>query len=81
MTIEATKKLQKGEEVYYAEFYYEVAEVKQFPHGLMIGIYDEPPTKHIDYLNPKDVQEVFPCSYCQGGGCLHCGFWGKIYGF
>jgi hypothetical protein len=34
-----------------SEYSYEVAELKQFPHGIMVGIYDEPPSKHIDYWN------------------------------
>lgn len=37
---------------------YMVAEVKQFPHGKMIGIYDEPPSKHIDYWNPESLTIV-----------------------
>ncbi len=44
-----------GTIVRYAESDWEVAHVKQFPHGPMIGIYDEPPGKHIDYLHPRSV--------------------------
>lgn len=38
-----------------SEFAYEVAEIRQFPHGKMVGIYDEPPSKHIDYWNPSSL--------------------------
>lgn len=34
---------------------YEVAEIKMYPHGPMIGIYDEPPSKHIDFWNPSSL--------------------------
>lgn len=37
------------------EFTYEVAEIKKFPHGWMVGIYDEPPGKHVDYWNPSSL--------------------------
>lgn len=41
---------------------YQVAEIKMFPHGPMVGIFDEPPSEHIDYWNPKSltlVKEAF----------------------
>lgn len=34
---------------------YEIAEIAGFPHGVMIGIYDEPPSDHIDYFNPSSL--------------------------
>jgi len=34
---------------------YEVAEVKMYPHGPMIGIYDEPPSKHVDFWNASSL--------------------------
>ena len=45
-----------GSRVTYGKYSYEVAEIKKFPHGLMVGIYDEPPSKHIDYLNLTSVR-------------------------
>lgn len=45
------KTIVPGAMVIYAGSKYEVAEVRKFPHGLMVGIYDEPPSKHIDWLN------------------------------
>lgn len=46
---------QVGDIVKINDRYYKVAEIKMFPHGPMIGIYDEPPSKHIDYWNPENV--------------------------
>jgi hypothetical protein len=34
---------------------YEVAEIRQFPHGPMVGIYDEPPSKHVDFWNASSL--------------------------
>lgn len=78
MTIEKAKDLKKGDEVFYAGAFYEVAEIKRFPHGVMIGIYDEPKSKHIDYLQPDSVNEVVPCGSCQCGGCPVCGGYGRL---
>jgi hypothetical protein len=72
--------LKVGEEIFYASRFYEVAEIKEFPHGKMVGIFDEPPSKHIDYLNPSSVNEVYPCNNCQGGGCPTCSGYGRIVG-
>jgi hypothetical protein len=72
--------LKAGEEIFYAGSFYEVAEIKDFPHGKMVGIFDEPPSKHIDYLNPSSVNEVYPCNACQGGGCPTCSGYGRIVG-
>ena len=44
-----------GTMVRYAGADYEVAHQKQFPHGRMVGIYDEPPGKHVDYINPRSL--------------------------
>lgn len=79
MTAEQHNRIKEGDEVYYAGDFYRVAEPsKEFPHGVMIGIYDEPPTKHIDYLNPESVNEVLPCPECQGQGCPTCNGYGRI---
>lgn len=66
--------------VFFAGSVYKVAEIKEFPHGYMIGIYDEPPTKHIDYINPTDANEVYNCNSCQGGGCPTCQGYGFLIG-
>ena len=68
MTQEEVKKLRKGSKIYYAGAVYEFATLKQFPHGVMIGIYDEPPTKHVDYLQPQNVNIVYHCPVCNGIG-------------
>lgn len=72
MTLEKAKELKQGSEVYYAGSFYEFAELKKFPHGVMIGIYDEANSKHIDYLNVYSVKEVVPCGQCWNG-CPVCG--------
>ncbi len=76
--MEIAEKLKAGDEIYFAGSFYEVAEIKKFPHGEMIGIYDEPPSKHIDYLNPHNVRRVYPCMGCQGQGCPACSGYGKL---
>lgn len=48
--------LKVGEKIFYGGSFYEVVEIKDFPHGKMVGIFDEPPSKHIDYLNPNSVK-------------------------
>lgn len=45
-----------GDFVDYAGAKYEIAEVTRFPHGVMLGIYDEPPGKHVDYIHPPKPQ-------------------------
>lgn len=45
-----------GDKVLYAGSVYEVAHVRMFSHGPMVGIYDEPPSKHIDYLLPRHLK-------------------------
>lgn len=77
MTIETAKNLKRVNEIYYAGAFYGCRN-KEFPHGIMIGIYDEPNTKHIDYLQPNSVNEVYPCYACQGGGCPVCSWYGRI---
>lgn len=51
-----------GSFVHYASASYEVADIKPFPHGIMIGIYDEPPSKHVDYLRPEALEKVIRVS-------------------
>jgi len=80
MTNESAKKLRKGNRIYYAGGIYDFATLKEFPHGIMIGIYDEPPTKHIDYLQPKNVDIIYHCPGCTGIWCPVCGGCGKIIG-
>lgn len=65
-----------SEWVFFAGAFYKVAEYKKFPFGTAVGIYDEPPSNHIDYLNPANVDEVAHCHNCQGGGCPVCGGFG-----
>lgn len=36
--------------------HYEIARIEQFPHGLLVGIYDEPPSKHIDFIKPENLK-------------------------
>lgn len=67
-----SKEFKEGDDVFYAGAFYKIAEIKEFPHGVMIGIYDEPPSKRVDYLNPKSVNKTYPCHNCQGGGCGVC---------
>jgi hypothetical protein len=38
-----------------AIYEYEVAEIRRFPHGFMVGIYDEPPSKHVDFWNASSL--------------------------
>lgn len=78
MEVSRAQDLKSGQEVFFAGGFYKVAEIKEFPHGIMVGIYDEPNSKHIDYLQPNSVNEVFPCYACQGGGCPVCGGYGRI---
>jgi hypothetical protein len=49
---------------------YEVADLKRFPHGFMVGIYDEPPSKHVDYWNAESLTLATKCSVCDGSGVL-----------
>ncbi len=50
--------IKQGDIVVYAGSEYEVAEVKQFPHGMMVGIYDEPPSFHVDYVREDSVEKI-----------------------
>lgn len=68
----------KGDKVLFAGTEYEVAKIKLFPHGKMVGIYDEPPSKHIDYITPKSLHKVTGCNSCIGCGCPVCGGYGTI---
>jgi hypothetical protein len=47
-----------GKKVHFAGASYEVAEIADFPHGRMLGIYDEPPTKHIDFIKSQNVKVI-----------------------
>jgi len=68
--------MEKGERIFFAGRFYEVAYVAKFPHGKMIAIEDEP--NHIDYISPDSVNAVYPCTSCQGGGCPTCFGYGEI---
>ena len=68
--------IKKGDWIFFAGSFFEVAEIKSFPHGEMIGIFDYP--NHIDYLNPNNVKLAYPCYACQGEGCPVCSGFGKI---
>ena len=49
MTIEEAQQLKPREEVFFAGSYYEFAKLKEYPHGLMVGIFDEKPkNNHVD---------------------------------
>lgn len=48
-TINKNRNVKPGDKIFFAGSYYEVAEIT--PGGTMIGIFDEPPSKHIDYIN------------------------------
>lgn len=51
--------IKAGDTVRYAGSEYVVAHIAILPTGqLMVGIFDEPPGPHIDYLNPKSVTPV-----------------------
>jgi len=53
------KAAQPGKMVRYGNAQYKVAHQRDFPHGRMIGIYDEPPSRHVDYINPKNLTVPF----------------------
>lgn len=63
MTKQDLDKLEKGDEVFFAGSFYEVAEIQASNLGAMIGIYDEPPSKHIDYINPENIEGVRTKAY------------------
>lgn len=67
-----------GEYTYYAGSFYKVAEIKEFPHGIMIGIYDQNDNEHIDYVKAESVKKAIPCYACHGGGCPVCSGIGKL---
>ncbi|OWP86666.1 hypothetical protein BWK60_07750 [Flavobacterium covae] len=52
------ERIKKGDKVFFANKFYEVAEIIEQFGGKMIGIYDEKPSKHIDYLNPNSIDIV-----------------------
>ena len=80
MTNEEANKLRKGDRIYYGGSIYDFATIKKFPHGVMVGIYDEPPSRHVDYLQPKNVRKVYDCPACIGNGCTVCDGFGQIIG-
>lgn len=57
LTYDGTK-FHIGDKVYFAGAEYEIACFKLFPHGWCIGIYDEPPGRHIDFLNPRGLSLI-----------------------
>lgn len=67
-----------GDTVFFAGGLYEVANILQFPHGKMVGIYDEPPSEHIDYLSASRLTATRPCNDCQRQGCPSCSGQGFI---
>ena len=78
------KLVESTNEVYvkYAKHDYLVSRVVEMPGGYkMLEIFDEPPTKHTDLVNFKNVKfskMKVNCNNCQGGGCPVCsskGFW------
>lgn len=70
MNQEDIEKLNIGERIWFANQIFEIKEIKEFPHGKMIGVNDY--ENHIDYLNPINVEKVYNCNCCQGGGCPVC---------
>lgn len=62
MTQEEAKKLKRGDTVLFAGSPYNVADIRENPFGIgvMVGIFDEPPSKHVDYLQPKSVEKLLP---------------------
>ena len=69
----------KGDYIFYAGAFYEIADPEpSFPFHNMIGIYDEPPSKHIDYIQTSNVEDAVPCNSCQGGGCPTCSGFGML---
>lgn len=46
------EEIHKGDWIVYAGHVYEVADAS----GWHIGIYDEPPSKHVDYLNRSSIR-------------------------
>lgn len=53
------KAAQPGRLVKYGNAEYEVAHQRDFPHGRMVGIFDEPPSRHVDYINPRNLTVPF----------------------
>ena len=59
-------KISIGDKVRFANAIYEVAEIADCSHGRFVGIYDEPPSKHIDYLKVESVElmQNNKCDFC-----------------
>lgn len=43
-----------------SQYCYQVAELREFPHCIKVGIYDEPPSLHIEYWNPDSLFHAAP---------------------
>lgn len=41
-----------------SQYCYEVAKIERFSHGWMVGIYDEPPSKHVDFWTPCNLYHI-----------------------
>jgi hypothetical protein len=50
-----------------SEYEYEVAEIRRFPHGIMVGIYDEPPSEHVDFWNQSGLTLLRRAGTCSCG--------------
>lgn len=46
-----------GDKIIFAGEEYEVAKIGRFPHGWMVAIYDEPPSFHVDWINPSSIKQ------------------------
>jgi len=77
--VDNKEKFKEGNYVFFAGAFYEIAKVfDELPMKNFIGVYDEPPTKHIDLLNKDNVKNAVNCNNCQGGGCPTCGGFGML---
>ena len=70
--------IKAGDRIFYAGAFYEVAEIKEFPHGKMVGIFDDPKSNHIDFIKPESIREVVNCYSCPGCGCTVCSGMGVL---
>lgn len=67
----------KIDKVFYSGQIFDVCSVAR--NGF-IAVYDEPPTKHVDFLNPENVRSAIPCNNCIGNGCPVCCGLGFVQG-
>lgn len=67
------QEIKQGDFVIFADSNYEVADVS---NPQLVGIYDEPPSKHVDYLNRDSVKLAGASpetpKFCIN--CKHCAF-------